>query len=46
MTIIGAVAGVIEKSVPPGKNSRGFITTILLGIAGAGVMTLLGRFLR
>jgi len=43
MIIIGFVAGVIAKWVLPGKNPGGIITTTLLGIAGAVVMTFLGR---
>lgn len=43
MIIIGFVAGVIAKWVLPGKNPGGYVTTTLLGIAGAVVMTLLGR---
>jgi uncharacterized membrane protein YeaQ/YmgE (transglycosylase-associated protein family) len=44
MIIIGFIAGVIAKWVLPGKNPGGIITTTLLGIAGAVVMTFLGRF--
>lgn len=43
MIIIGFVAGVIAKWVLPGKNPGGYVTTTLLGIAGAVVMTFLGR---
>ena len=42
--IIGGVAGVIAKFVTPGDNEpKGFILTILLGIAGAFVATWLGQ---
>jgi uncharacterized membrane protein YeaQ/YmgE (transglycosylase-associated protein family) len=41
--IIGLVAGVLAKFFMPGKDPGGIIMTILLGIAGALVATLLGR---
>jgi uncharacterized membrane protein YeaQ/YmgE (transglycosylase-associated protein family) len=42
--IIGGVAGVIAKFITPGENEpKGFILTILLGIAGAFVATWLGQ---
>jgi uncharacterized membrane protein YeaQ/YmgE (transglycosylase-associated protein family) len=43
--IIGLVAGVIAKFLMPGRDPGGFIVTILLGIAGAFVATLLGQSL-
>jgi uncharacterized membrane protein YeaQ/YmgE (transglycosylase-associated protein family) len=43
--IIGFVAGMIAKSLHPGKKNEpsGFIITTLLGIAGAFVATYLGQ---
>ncbi|MCX5481273.1 GlsB/YeaQ/YmgE family stress response membrane protein [Kaistia geumhonensis] len=42
--IIGLIAGVIAKFIMPGDNEpKGFILTILLGIAGAFVATWLGQ---
>ena len=42
--IIGGVVGVIAKFITPGDNEpKGFILTILLGIAGAFVATLIGQ---
>jgi len=43
--IIGLVAGVIAKFLMPGRDPGGFIITIMLGIAGAFVATMLGRSL-
>jgi uncharacterized membrane protein YeaQ/YmgE (transglycosylase-associated protein family) len=44
MTILlGGIAGAIGKLLMPGKDPGGFVVTILLGIAGALFMTLLGR---
>ncbi|MCX5515667.1 GlsB/YeaQ/YmgE family stress response membrane protein [Kaistia algarum] len=42
--IIGGVAGIIAKFITPGDNEpKGFILTILLGIAGAFIATWLGQ---
>jgi uncharacterized membrane protein YeaQ/YmgE (transglycosylase-associated protein family) len=41
--IIGFFAGAIAKLIMPGKDPGGFIVTILLGIAGAVIATLIGR---
>jgi uncharacterized membrane protein YeaQ/YmgE (transglycosylase-associated protein family) len=42
--IIGFIAGVIAKFIMPGDNEpKGFILTILLGIAGAFLATWLGQ---
>lgn len=42
--IIGGVAGIIAKFITPGDNEpKGFILTIVLGIAGAFIATYLGR---
>jgi uncharacterized membrane protein YeaQ/YmgE (transglycosylase-associated protein family) len=42
--IIGLIVGAVAKFLMPGRDPGGFIITILLGIAGAFVATLLGRF--
>jgi uncharacterized membrane protein YeaQ/YmgE (transglycosylase-associated protein family) len=41
---IGFAAGVVAKFLTPGKDGGGFILTTVLGIAGAIVANLLGRF--
>ena len=41
--LIGLVVGAIAKLLMPGKDPGGFIMTILLGIIGAFVGTLIGR---
>lgn len=41
--VIGLVAGVLAKFFMPGSDPGGIIMTILLGIAGALVATLLGK---
>jgi uncharacterized membrane protein YeaQ/YmgE (transglycosylase-associated protein family) len=43
--VFGFVVGVIAKLLMPGKDPGGFIITILLGIAGSVVGTLIGRAL-
>ena len=43
--LIGLVVGAIAKLLMPGKDPGGFIITILLGIAGSFVGTVLGRAL-
>ncbi|MGE3802744.1 MAG: GlsB/YeaQ/YmgE family stress response membrane protein [Candidatus Kapaibacterium sp.] len=43
MGIIGLLAGALAKFVLPGKDGGGIIITMLLGIAGALLMTLLGK---
>ena len=43
--IIGLIVGAIAKLVMPGKDPGGIIVTILLGIAGSFVGTLIGRTL-
>jgi len=40
--IIGGLAGAIGKWIMPGKDPGGMIVTILLGIAGAVLMSVLG----
>ncbi|MDM7995356.1 MAG: GlsB/YeaQ/YmgE family stress response membrane protein [Acidobacteriota bacterium] len=41
--IIGFVAGAVAKLLMPGKDPGGFFITIVLGVAGALLSTLLGR---
>ena len=43
--VIGLIAGAIAKMLMPGRDPGGFIITMLLGIAGAMVGTVLGRTL-
>jgi uncharacterized membrane protein YeaQ/YmgE (transglycosylase-associated protein family) len=43
--IVGLVVGAIAKLVMPGRDPGGIIITILLGIAGSFVGTLIGRAL-
>lgn len=43
--IIGLVVGAIAKLLMPGRDPGGFIVTILLGIAGAMVASVIGRVL-
>ena len=41
--IIGLLVGAVAKLLMPGRDPGGMIITILLGIAGSFVATLLGR---
>jgi uncharacterized membrane protein YeaQ/YmgE (transglycosylase-associated protein family) len=41
--IIGGVVGALAKFLMPGPDPGGLFVTIILGIAGAVVATLLGR---
>ena len=43
--VIGAVVGVIAKFLMPGPDPGGFVITVLLGMGGAIVATLLGRMM-
>jgi uncharacterized membrane protein YeaQ/YmgE (transglycosylase-associated protein family) len=43
--VIGFCAGALAKFIMPGKQSGGWVMTILLGIAGSVVATYLGQFL-
>ena len=43
--IIGAVVGALAKFLLPGADPGGLFITIILGIAGAVVATLLGRMI-
>jgi uncharacterized membrane protein YeaQ/YmgE (transglycosylase-associated protein family) len=41
--VIGLIAGACAKLLMPGKDPGGFIVTILLGIGGAFLATVLGQ---
>ena len=41
--LIGLVAGVLARLIVPGKESGGFLVSIIIGIVGALVATFLGR---
>ncbi len=41
--IIGLIVGAIAKLIMPGKDPGGIIITMLLGVAGAVVASLVGR---
>jgi len=43
MIVIGLIAGAIAKAIMPGKDPRGLIATILIGIAGSFLGGVLGR---
>ncbi|MFM7028609.1 MAG: GlsB/YeaQ/YmgE family stress response membrane protein [Chakrabartia sp.] len=44
MTIVlGGLAGAVGKWLMPGKDPGGLVVTVLLGIAGALLMTFLGQ---
>jgi len=43
--IIGLIVGAIAKLIMPGRDPGGCIVTILIGIAGSFVGTLIGRTL-
>ena len=43
--IVGLIVGALAKLIMPGKDPGGFIITILLGIVGSFVGTLIGRYL-
>jgi uncharacterized membrane protein YeaQ/YmgE (transglycosylase-associated protein family) len=43
--IVGLVVGALAKLVMPGKDPGGVIITMLLGVAGAFIASLLGRSL-
>jgi uncharacterized membrane protein YeaQ/YmgE (transglycosylase-associated protein family) len=43
--IIGLIVGAIAKLIMPGRDPGGIIITILIGIAGSFVGTLIGRAL-
>jgi uncharacterized membrane protein YeaQ/YmgE (transglycosylase-associated protein family) len=41
--IIGLIVGAIAKLLMPGKDPGGFVVTMLLGVAGAFLGSLVGR---
>ena len=41
--LLGGIAGALGKLLMPGRDPGGLVVTILLGIAGAVLMTLLGQ---
>jgi uncharacterized membrane protein YeaQ/YmgE (transglycosylase-associated protein family) len=43
--IVGLVVGAVAKVLMPGKDPGGIVITMLLGVAGSFVATLLGRAL-
>ena len=43
--VLGFVIGLIAKFVHPGKENMGFLTTILLGIAGSFLAGVIGQFI-
>ena len=43
VVLIGLIVGALAKLIMPGRDPGGFIVTILLGIAGSVVGTLIGR---
>ncbi|MBL8431872.1 MAG: GlsB/YeaQ/YmgE family stress response membrane protein, partial [Dechloromonas sp.] len=42
---LGFVIGVLAKFLHPGKENMGFISTILLGIAGSFLAGVIGQYL-
>jgi uncharacterized membrane protein YeaQ/YmgE (transglycosylase-associated protein family) len=43
--LLGLIVGIIAKFIYPGRESMGWIMTIILGIAGSFVATYLGHWL-
>jgi uncharacterized membrane protein YeaQ/YmgE (transglycosylase-associated protein family) len=43
MALVGLIAGALAKLLMPGRQGGGIIVTMLLGVAGALIMGLLGR---
>lgn len=43
MIIIGFVVGLLARAIMPGKDSAGFIVTVLLGIVGSFLAGFLGQ---
>lgn len=41
--VIGFLAGLVAKLLMPGRDPKGFIITIVLGVVGAFLATWLGR---
>jgi uncharacterized membrane protein YeaQ/YmgE (transglycosylase-associated protein family) len=44
--LTGLVVGAVAKLIMPGKNPGGILVTMLIGLAGSFVATILGRVLR
>lgn len=44
--ILGLAAGIVAKSIYPGRQNMGLIMTALLGIAGSFVASYLGQWLK
>jgi len=42
--IVGLIVGALAKWVMPGRDSGGLLITMLLGIAGSFVGTMIGQF--
>ena len=42
--VLGLVAGFLGKAIMPGKDSGGLIKTAILGVAGAFVGGMIGRY--
>lgn len=42
--VLGLIAGIVAKTIMPGRDGGGFIITTLLGIAGAFVGGWVGAF--
>ncbi len=45
MAIVGLLTGALAKAIRPGRDPGGLIITMLLGLSGALVGTLVGRAL-
>jgi uncharacterized membrane protein YeaQ/YmgE (transglycosylase-associated protein family) len=43
--IVGLIVGGLARLIMPGKDSMGLIMTAVLGMAGALLITVLGRYL-
>lgn len=43
--VLGFVIGVMAKLFHPGKENMGFVTTVLLGIAGSFLAGVIGQYL-
>jgi uncharacterized membrane protein YeaQ/YmgE (transglycosylase-associated protein family) len=41
--IVGFVVGLLARAIKPGDDKMGFLTTILLGVAGSVIAGYLGR---
>ena len=42
--VLGLVIGIIAKLLHPGKENMGFISTILLGVAGSFLAGIIGQY--